>query len=116
MASVRFRIRTIKMFFCIYCVNMDKFKFGFYSAAIPEAAYHKKFLIVPENKNLEEILHDLTFCQTFDRMQNSLTCAMEQVIHMSKKEIENKINNLFYLVCKNTWKNVAEKMMGIFNV
>lgn len=98
-----------------YRINMDKFKFGFYSSAIPEAAYHKKFLIVPKDDNIRCVLKDLTLCETFDVNKNdTLTRAMERVLHMSKQEISDKENALYELVSKNTWANVAQIMMNTF--
>lgn len=98
-----------------YRVNMNKFKFGFYSAAIPEAAYHKKFLIVPDNESIRSILKDLTLCETFDiDTHNDLTNAMEIVLHMSKNEIKKKENALYSLVCENTLNHVAQAMLNIF--
>ena len=98
-----------------YRVNMNKFKYGFYSAAIPEAAYHKKFLIVPNNESIINILKDVTLCETFDiSVNNDLINAMERVLHLTKKEIKKKESALYSLICENTWDRVAQSMVNVF--
>lgn len=89
-----------------YCVHMDKFKYGFYSASIPEAAYNKKYLLIPKDKNLQEILGTLDYSMTYNpEEENGLYSAMKKVMCLSKKEIKNSEMSLYQLVCDRTWQN-----------
>ena len=58
---------------------------------------------------------DTTLCETFNiNIRNDLTNAMERVLHMSKKEIIKKENELYSLICENTCNHVAQAMMNVF--
>lgn len=95
-----------------YKVNIPQFTYGFYSAAIPHAAYHKKLLITTASESTYEILGTKNYSLFFnDGDINGLKNAMFKATNLSLVEKEHMEKHLYLKIKEHTWEKVVNELL-----
>lgn len=100
-----------------YKVNLPQFCHGFYSAAIPHAAFHKKLIITTKSDSTKSILGTERFSLFFeDGDIKGLKNAMVKAATMDSCKREYMVGELYNIVREHTWENLVNIMLDNYRL
>lgn len=95
-----------------YKVNLPQFCHGFYSAAIPHAAYHKKLIITTRSASTRSILGTEEFSLLFeDGDVIGLKEAMKKAAGMEQEKKRYMEEQLYQRIKNYTWERLVDVML-----
>lgn len=108
--------KNVDVFVFPYKVDMPVFKYGFFASAIAQAVYMKKMIVCPENINIKDIIGTLKYSFTYlpekkDGLYNSMLASMRE----PREDRIIKEKKLYNMVSENTWDNLAQRIVKVYN-
>ena len=95
-----------------YKVNLPQFCHGFYSAAIPHAAYHKKLIITTRSESTKSILGTEEYSLFFkDGDVLELKNAMMKAVYMEPDKKKYIVEQLYMIIQEHTWEKLVDVML-----
>ena len=109
-------VRLVDVLVFPYKVSLPVFKYGFYGSSIAQAAYMKKLIICPDDRNIKSMLSTLNYSFTYDNNDlQGLYDAMNLCMDADKKIHKSYENKLFKLVADKSWNNLAKRINDEYN-